>query len=433
VTLFTALVAGLAPAVHVLKTEVNATLKDESRGSTGILGIRLTRVLVTAEIALSCALLIGAGLMIKSITRLRTFEYPFRTEGIFTARVGLFDTEYPTPEARRRFFTDLELRLGSLPGVGPVAVTTNLPANNGTQRIGIAGQSYAGERDFPSAQFSLISPGYFRTFDVKLLRGREFQAADDASAPRVAIVNEAFARKFYSGQEALGQRFAEVNGRDSLGTWITIVGVVPDLRMEGFDSDRPGKWGYYTPVAQTDIHFASLAVQTGTREPMTVLPAVREAVRSLNPNLPIYDVESMNGVIRQASWFYVVFGSLFIAFGAAALFMATVGLYGVLSFSVSRRMREMGIRMALGASARSVVALVVRQGGLQLAVGLLAGLLMALGLTRVIGILMFEVTPGDPLVFASVVGVIGAVGLLASFLPARRATRAEPVSALRAE
>jgi ABC-type antimicrobial peptide transport system permease subunit len=176
-----------------------------------------------------------------------------------------------------------------------------------------------------------------------------------------------------------------------------------------------------------------MAVQVAGGDPMAVARGVREAVRSLNPNLPIYNVESMATVARRAGWFLSVFGSLFIAFGAAALFMATVGLYGVLSFSVSRRIREMGIRMALGASPPTVVRMIMQQGARQLAVGLGLGLLMAFGLTRLVAILMFEVTPQDPPVFTGVTILIATVGMLASFIPARQATRAEPTAALRAE
>ena len=432
ITLFTALVAGAAPAFHVLRTEVNATLKDESRGASGILGIRLTKVLVAAEIALSCALLIGAGLMVKSIARLRTFEFPYRTEALFTARVGLFDTEYPNRDARQRFFTDLQQRLAMIPGAASASLANPLPDESDGVDIAIAGQTYGKDEEYPVARSATITPGYFTTFGTTVLRGRDFSAADVLTSEPVAIVNESFAREFYPGREALGQRFAERAGRDSLA-WKTIVGVVPDLRMEGFDTDRPSPRGYYVPVTQRDPRFLNLAVHVPAGDPMAILPAVREIIRSLNPNQPIYNVDTMKGVIRQASWFYVVFGTLFIAFGAAALFMATVGLYGVLSFSVSRRMREMGIRMALGAAPRDVIRLVIRQGGVQLAVGLVLGLLLAFGLTGVIGLLMFEVTPGDPLVFSAVPALIAAVGLLASFLPARKATRAEPVSALRSE
>jgi len=433
-TVFTALIAGAAPAFHILRTDVNATLKDENRGSSGVLGGRLTRILVTAEVALSCALLIGAGLMIKSITKLRTFEYPYRTEHVFTARVGLFEAEFPTSAARRVFFRDLADALRALPGARSVALTTNLPADNSGSDIAIAGEVYARDQDYPVAQTASVSAGFFETFGVRVLRGRDFNAGDDSTSLPVAVVNEAFAERFFPGREVLGQRFAERAGRDSLRPWMTIVGVVPDLRMEGFDPDTPRPWGYYVPLTQRDLRFVSLAIHVpGVADPLSLTPAVREAVRGLNPHQPIYNVDTMEGVIRQGSWFYYVFGTLFIAFGGAALFMATVGLYGVLSFSVSRRMREMGIRMALGASARDVIRLVMRQGIMQLAIGLSIGLMMAYGLTRVIGILLFQTTPQDPPVFTGVVLVITAVGLLASLVPARRATRAEPAAAIRYE
>ncbi len=433
ITVVTAFLASAAPAFYVLKTDVNATLKDESRGSSGVLGTRLTAALVTAEIALSCALLVGAGLMVRSIVKLRTFQYPYTTENVFTASVRVADAEYSTPEARRNFFRNLVERLEALPGAQSVALTTNLPVNNSGRDIAIAGQVYARPQDYPTAANATVTPGFFRTFGTALVRGREFNASDDGTSAPVAIVNQAFIDKFLPGREALGQRFAERTGNDSLAPWKTIVGVVPNLHMEGFDTDDRRPYGYYVPLAQRDVRFATIVIHVSGPDAMTLTGSVREVVRSMNPNLPIFEVNSMQGAIRQESWFFYVFGTLFIAFGAAALFMATVGLYGVLSFSVSRRMKEMGIRMALGASARDVIRLVMRQGGKQIAVGLGLGLLAAYGLTRVIGILMFEVQPRDPPVFAMVVLVIAAVGMLASLVPARRATRAQPTVALRHE
>ena len=428
----TALLAGAAPAFHILKTDVNATLKDESRGSSGILGGRLTRALVVVEVGLSCALLIGAGLMLKSIVNLRSFQYPFATENIFTARVGLFETEYPDATARRTFYRSLADRLAALPGARSVALTTNLPPSSGNSGIGIAGQTYSRDQDYPTARSAAITPEFFRTFETRLVAGREFTLSDDANSLPVTIVNQAFASRFFPGQDALGQRFAERVGPDSLGPWKTIVGIAPNLRMEGFDADNLPS-GYYVPLAQRDPRFVSIAIQAAGADPLALTAGVREVVRGLNPNLPIYNVDSLRGVIRQATWFYQVFGTLFIVFGGAALFMATVGLYGVLSFSVSRRTKEMGIRMALGASARDVIRMVMLQGGRQLAVGLSLGLVVAYGLTRVIGILMFEITPQDPPVFTTVVVIITGVGLLASLVPARRATRTQPTVALRYE
>lgn len=433
ISVVTAVLSGLAPALTILRTDINATLKDEGRGSSGLLGTRLTKVLVTAEIALSCALLVGAGLMTKSIVRLKNFEFPFATENVFTARVGLFESEYPTREARQLFFRDLGQRLSAIPGARATAITTSLPLVSNGAQVAIEGQPRPEPDEYPEARYADITPGFFATFEVTLISGRDFDLTDEAESQPVAIVNQAFADRFFPGRDPIGQRFAERAGEDSLAAWKTVVGVAPNLRMEGFGPDEDPEWGYYVPLTQRDPRFVSLAVRVAGTDPMAVAPQVREVVRSLNPNLPIYNVLSMTQVFRDAGWFYQVFGTLFIVFGAAALFMATVGLYGVLSFSVSRRLREMGIRMALGASPRDVIRLIVGQGGRQLAVGLVIGLVMAFGLTRVIGFIMFEVTPQDPPVFTLVVLVISSVGLLASLVPARRATLAEPVAALRTE
>ena len=431
ITAFTALVAGAAPALQILKTNINETLNDESRGSSGALGGRLVKVLVTAEIALSCALLIGAGLMIKSLAMLRSFDYPFATENVFTARLGLFEQDYPDRQARQAFYQQLYPLLEAIPGVQSAALTTSLPLSAGWMMIGIEGETYPTDRDHPDVRRAMVTPDYFRTFGVTVSAGRDFDLHDDAEGAPVAIVNHAFAERFFPGEEPLGRRFRE-GTLDSIPTWITIVGVVPDMQMQGMDPERPDPTGYYVPLFQRDAGFVSVTVASGG-DPLALTTRVREAVRTLDPNLPIYFVRSMRGVIEQETWFYFVFGTLFIVFGAAALLMATVGLYGVLAFSVSRRIKEMGIRMALGASARDVISLIMRQGGKQLAVGLSIGLLLAFALTRVIGLLIFEVSPQDPPVFAVVMLVIAAVGLLASFIPARRATAVDPMVALRYE
>jgi putative ABC transport system permease protein len=433
ITVVTAFLASAAPAFYVLKSNVNATLKDESRGSSGVLGRRLTYGLVVGEIALSCALLIGAGLMVRSIVKLRTFDYPYATENVLTAAVRLFDTEYQTPASRSAFFRSLTERLSLIPGAESVSLTTNLPSNNSGRDIGIAGEVYARAQDYPTVANATVTPGFFRTFGTAVIRGRDFTPSDDETAAPVAIVNQAFVDRFFPGREPLGQRIAERTAGDTLGAWKTIVGVVPNLHMEGFDTEDRRPWGYYVPLAQRDLRFATIVIRAVGTDAMGLTRNVRETVQALNPNLPIFDVASMEGSIRQQTWFFYVFGTLFIAFGGAALFMATVGLYGVLSFSVSRRMKEMGIRMALGANARDVTRLILREGGAQLGIGLGVGLLAAYGLTQVIGFVMFEVAPRDPPVFTMVVLIIGAVGIFASLVPARRATRAEPTTALRHE
>ncbi len=432
-TALTAVLAGAAPAFQISRTDVSSVLKDEARGSSSFHAGKLSKVLVVGEIALSCALLVGAGLMTKSIVQLRNYEFDFATEDLFTARVGLFETDYPDREARGRFFTDLEQRLEAIPGAQSVALTTNLPGlGSGGRRFAIEGETYETDQDYPDARVASITPNFFRTFDVNIVRGRGFTRQDDADALEIIIVNQRFAERYFAGRDPIGRRIREGTS-SSEAEWKTIVGIAPNLRMNGLGNNQTDPAGYYVPVAQSDIRFMSLAVRTRGASPLTITPDVRRAVRTVDADLPIYNVLSMDGAIKRATWFYNVFGTLFIIFGAAALFMASVGLYGVLAFSVSRRTQEMGIRMALGANAGNVIRLVLGQGLMQLGVGLTIGLGLAFGLSNIVAILMFDVQPRDPTVFGSIVGVIAIVGLLASFVPARRATRIHPVEALRYE
>jgi len=312
-----------------------------------------------------------------------------------------------------------------------VSLSTSLPPSAGTWRIGIEGESYARAQDYPTAENIAVTPEFFETFEVPVTRGRAFTEHDAWGGEPVAIVNQPFADRFFPGTDPIGRRFKEGTS-DSAVTWITIVGVVPDMRLDNFEPETHPA-GFFRPLAQRDPSFVSIAINSSRTNPLTMTREVRDAVRSIDPNLPIYEVATERGFIDQRLWYYDVFGTVFIAVGAVALFMATVGLYGVLSFSVSRRVREMGIRMALGATGRDVVRLILRQGARQLLVGLAIGLTLAYGLTRVIRILMFETTPQDPPVFTVVVVVIAAVGMLASFVPARRATRVDPGVALRYE
>jgi len=330
-------------------------------------------------------------------------------------------------EMFRRLLDDME----RLPGTRSASLSSSLPPSAGTWRIGIEGETYASPQDYPTAEHISVTPEFFETFDVPIVAGRNFTDRDAWDDMPVAIVNQPFADKYFPGEDPLGRRFKEGTS-DTNVTWITIVGVVPDMRLDNFEPDGERE-GFFRPLAQRDYGFVSLAVNTTRADALGLTPEVRQAVRSLDPNLPIYNVATEQGFIDQRMWFYRVFGTVFIVFGAAALFMATVGLYGVLSFSVSRRVREMGIRMALGANSRDVVRLIVRQGGLRLMIGLALGLALAYGLTRVIRILMFETAPHDPPVFTVVVLIIAAVGLLASFVPANRATRVDPMVALRYE
>jgi putative ABC transport system permease protein len=434
ITALTALVAGVFPALKMSRTDVNAVLKDEARGSSGLHVGRMSRILVTAEVALSVALLVGAGLMTKSIVNIGAAEYPFETESLFTARVGLFVTDYPDRDVRQQFWTDLLSELDRLPQVSAVGLTNILPyrGNNRTS-VAFDGVQYAAPTDLPDLSRALASPGYFGALGVEVTGGRGFVEQDDFASELVAIVNQPLVDRYFDGQSAIGRRFRE-GAADSLPL-ITIVGVVPDLHMAGaqIQGEDFEPAGYYLPTRQSDSRFLSIAALARSGNAMSITGDVRAAVRRVDTDLPIYDVFSEAEVIDRQIWFFAVFGTVFVVFGLAALFMASVGLYGVLSFTVSRRTQEMGIRMALGAASRDVIGLVARQGAGQLGLGLAIGLVLAFGVTRVVAVLMYQVDPQDPVVFGAVVSLIIVVGMAASVFPARRATSVDPVQALRAE
>jgi len=380
-------------------------------------------------------LLVGAGLMTKSITKLNNYQFAFDTENVFTARVGIFEADYATPEQRSRFFIDLKERLGAVPGARAASLTNMLPgACCGRSRFTIEGEVYDSDREYPRSNAASVTPDFFETFGVSVVRGRDFNIMDDAGAGQVAIVNRRFAEKFFPNQDPIGRRIREGSGVTAdEWDWRTIVGVVPNMRMEAFVPDEDDPAGYYVPLAQRDLRFVSIAVRVAGGSPLAITPDVRAAVRGVDSDLPIYWVRDMDGVIHQETWVFSVFGSLFIVFGVAALFLASIGLYGVLSFSVSRRVQEMGLRMALGAMGKDVIRLVLREGAIQLGIGLALGLALASIVSKTLALVMFDVQPRDPMVYGAIIVTILFVGLMASLIPALRATRVDPMVALRYE
>jgi predicted permease len=435
ITGFTALAAGIAPAIQVARADVAGILKDEARGSSSFRLGRLSKGLVLLEVALSVALLVGAGLMTKSMVQLGRHEMPFQVDAYMTGRMGLFETDYPEREDRQLFFRELERRIAELPGVASAALSSSAPGTGSPgSRIRLEGQTYQEPSDRPLAHIDIVSPGYFELLGARLLEGEGFAESHTQDAERVAIVNRAFAERFWPDGSAVGRRFRM--GTADTVAWMTVIGVAPDLQMQGFQpagspSGTPD--GFYVPLTQSDPSFMTVVARSTSGPPEGLAPVMRDAVRAIDRDVPLYNLEPLGGAIDQSSWHYTVFGSVFIAFGLAALFMASAGLYGVLSFSVSRRTQEMGIRMALGAERRQVIHLVLRQGGTQLVVGLLVGLVFAAGVSSVVGVLMWQVNPRDPVVYGAVVALIVAVGIAASLVPARRATRVDPVVALRAD
>jgi predicted permease len=428
-----ALVSGALPAWRASATDVNAVLKDESRGSSSLQLGRLSRALVVAEVAMSVALLVASGLMVKSVVTLGRLDYGFPTDDVFTARIALFEGRYPSAEDRQRVWDELETRAQAMPGVRSAALIDRLPGLGGNGGpVAIDGASYGTERDLPAARWARVTSAFFETFEVSVLEGRALTALDTRDAPPVVVVNESFARRHFPDGPVVGRRL-RMGGLESAEPWRDIVGVVPDLRLEGVgDIDAPAADGFYVPLAQDDSRFLSLAVR-GAGSPMAFAGPVRELVMAVDSDTPIYFVRTLQSAIDEGLWFYRVFGALFAAFGAAALFMASVGLFGVMSFSVSRRVPEMGIRMALGAEAAQVRGLVLKQGMRQLALGMLIGTALAVLVARGLQMLVYGSRPWDPATYGLVFALLTLTGLAATLVPALRATKVDPVHALRAE
>lgn len=427
-----AVLAGLIPALQASGSKVHDLLKDESRGGTSRRLSRLTRGLVIGEVALSVALLAAAGLMIRSIVNVGNLELGFPPQEVLTARVGLFETDFPGVEDRYRFWEAFEERVRGIPGGAPVTLTNSLPGTGGMNvPLALQGARYDTDRDVPRTRRFIVTPGYGEVFGVPLLEGRELGTEDRMGGMPVAVVSRGLAERFFPGESPVGKqiRLATPSVDEATIPWLTVVGVVGDI-FHTPDDAMP--WAVYTPLSQSDARFMSVAVRTRL-QPLALAPAIREAAVATHADTPIYFVRDMTEVIRQQTWFYSVFGVLFLVFGLAALFLASVGLYGVLAFSVGRRTPELGIRMALGAGAADVRKLVLGQGLFQMAVGVALGLAMALVLGQALGNFLFRVQPRDPLVLLGTALVLFLTGLAASAAPVRRATRVDPMVAFRTE
>ncbi len=435
VTAVAAIAAGVLPAVRASGIEPGETLKDESRGSSSLRLGRLSTFLVISEITVSCALLVGAGFMVKSVINLKNVELGFETDGVLAGRVGLFETDYPDPETRDQFFTLLKERLEAEPRVQAAAVGSSLPGLGGPRYfLSVEGEAYPTDRDHPAVLTTTVSTGYFDVFGVRLAEGRDFDAVETRiGGDPVAIVNRSFAESYLGGSGAIGRRI-RLGISNSTRRWRRVVGVVPDMHVGGNvggigdDQERPER--IFLPQGALDQSFMSLAIRT-SGPPSVMAPSVRSMVAELDPNLPVYDLLAMDQAIEESTWAFGLFGSLFSIFGAVALFLACVGLYGVMAFWVSQRRLEMGIRMALGAEAKTLVRMVVVKGGKQLLIGISAGILLGFLMARSMSVILYGVETGDPTVYLLIVLTLAGTGLLACFLPARSATRADPLDALR--
>jgi putative ABC transport system permease protein len=422
------LLFGMAPAMQATRPDLHEGLRQGARGATGG-GTRARAALVAAQVALARVLLVGAGLLLKSFARLGRVDLGFEPERVVTARVTLPEARYRDPARQAAFFETLLARLDALPGVREAGAISWLPLSGlrSATDFWFGGRPIPSDAEQPTADISVVDPNYFRTMRITLRAGRGIASTDDARHPKAVVVSERFVRDYFPGQSPLGQQIFMPWG-DTLVA--TIVGVVGDVKHAGVDSVAQPT--IYWSMAQFPWSGMHLVVRAdGDLRPVAAaLPGV---VQALDPELAVADVRPLETYLGDALARRRFSMTLLAGFAALALVLTAVGLYGVIAYTVLQRTREFGIQLALGASQAAVLGGVLRWGLRLVGAGVLVGVLGAVAFTRVLGALLYEVSATDPLVFAGIVALLGLVGLAASYAPARRATRVDPMVALRSE
>jgi putative ABC transport system permease protein len=432
VSILTGLIFGFLPAIHSSKSDLTEALKEGGRSSTdGIKRNRVRGMLVIAEVAIAVVLLVGAGLLIQSLWRLQQVNPGFNPQNVLTLTLGLPEVKYPT-ERQAQFYSELLSRIETLPGVISASAVLPLPLSSDRVRTTFEteGRPMA-KGDLPATEYRAAGLNYFRTMEIPLLRGRDFTARDDNKAPPVIIVNDAFARRFFPGEEVIGKHIKPGISTDeappALREIIGVVGNVKHLSL-GAEPDPES----YVPEAQ--LPFDSMAIVVRTKnDPRGILGAVQGEVRAMDKDLPVYNVKTLDEYLAASSAQPRFNTFLLAVFAGMALILTAVGLYGVMSYSVSQRTHEIGIRMALGAQQKDVLSIVVRQGMALTLAGVGAGLLGAYFITRLMSSLLFGISSTDPLTFIVISVLISLVALGACIVPARRATKVDPIVALRYE
>jgi putative ABC transport system permease protein len=429
--LVTGLLFGLAPAFQASRASLSTILRDEERGAAARLG-RMRPALIVAEVALALVLLTGAGLMVRTFQALSRVDAGFAPENLLSMRVVPPVARYGGPEQVRAFYDDFLTRLEGLPGVQDAGAITTLLLSRLPSMAGIAveGAPPRGPDDpVVSVVYDAVSADVFDVLGIRLLQGRTPREGDVTSAPSVAVVNETFVRQFLADGEAIGRRFVFGQAQNE-EDWITVIGVVADARRAG--PTEPVRPEAFIPHGQFTARGMTVLVRTD-RNPLSLVPAVRETLRSIDAEMPLADVTTVEAQMRNVQAARRFLTQLLLLFAGLAAVLAAIGIYGVMAYLVSRRTRELGIRMAVGADSGDVVRLVLRDAIVQVVPGVVLGVAGALALTRLLRGQLYGVSPTDPLSLAAGATLLTAIALLASWVPAMRAARADPLDALRSD
>jgi putative ABC transport system permease protein len=432
VAAITGLICGAVPAFRVRALDLSDAIKTGVRGLRSTHSRRWSDAFVVIQFALSLVLLVGAGLLLKSYRELSHVDPGYRTENLLLARIALPYPKYDTSTTVRAFYDPLLDRVRGIPGVSHAALASTVPLTPGNPQNNVVAEGHEPKPGEPVrvANVRIVTSGYFEAMGTPMLEGRDFRTTDDEHAPRVAIVDEAFAKHFWPHQSALGKRFSYGGGDTSAARWMTVIAVVRNIKHNRLDEDTDLQ--AYEPFSRAATWSNYLVIRSSA-EPDAILPRVRAEMKSLDPALPLFDVHTMGQAVSASLGIRRLTNALLGGFALAALLLAAMGIYGVISIGVSARVREFGIRMALGAQTADVRALVLRHGVALAAIGVALGFASALYLTRFLQRLLFGVAPLDWPTFAAVAVVLTITALLASYVPARRATRADPVLALKTE
>jgi putative ABC transport system permease protein len=430
VSVLTGIIFGLAPAVGASKTDLNESLKEGGKGSTsGPQHRRARSVLVVTEVALALVLLVGAGLMIRSLERLRAFDPGFKADNVVTARVRLPEQRY-SPEKISDFSRRLIEKLEAVPSAESVSIASDVPLGGVVSAINIAVEGGTETENVIRAYTHRVSPRFFSTLGIPLLRGRDFSPQDSAQAPKVIIISDSMARRFWPGQDPVGKRISRGSGEHL--RWYSIIGVAGDVKHRSLVRDQDRDPDLYFPLAQEPDTGLVVSVRAAG-DTASVISALRRELLSLDPTLPLYDIATMDQFLDDQMTEERFSTLLLGIFALLAIVLASVGIYGVMSYSVAERTHEFGIRLALGAGQRDVLKLVIGQGMIVVLIGISIGLGAALALTRLIATMLYSVSATDPMTFAIVSLLLATVALVACYVPARRATKVDPLVALRYE